>query len=63
MKAKIKLIKKEDRKGLVSSVEAETSADPREVSTTVKSWVKEFQKDRLDESREPFDSLFTDSTS
>lgn len=62
MKAKVKLIKKEDRNGAVSPVEAETSADPKEWSTAVKSWVKEFQKERRDGSLEAFDSLFSDST-
>jgi len=55
MKAKVKLIKKEDRNGPASPVEAEASADPKEWSTAVKSWVKEFQKDRRDESFEAFD--------
>jgi hypothetical protein len=62
MKPKVKLIKKEDRNGSASPVEAEASADPKEWSTAVKSWVKEFQKDRRDGSHEAFDSLFSDST-
>jgi hypothetical protein len=61
MKAKVKLIKKEDRSGPASPVEAEASADPKEWSTAVKSWVKEFQKDQRDGSLEAFDSLFSDS--
>lgn len=61
MKAKIKLIKKEDRNGPASPVEIEGSADPKEWSTAVKSWVKEFQKDRRDGSLEAFDNLFSDS--
>jgi len=61
MKAKVKLIKKDDRNGPASSVATEVSADPRELSTTVKSWVKEFQKDRRDEeSLGAFDRLFSD---
>lgn len=48
MTAKVKLIKKEDRNGPVSPVEAEAGADPKEWSTAVKSWVKEFQDDRRD---------------
>jgi hypothetical protein len=63
MRAKVKLIKKEDRSGPASLVEAEASADPKEWSTAVKSWVKEFQEDRRDGSLEAFDSLFSDSTS
>ncbi len=62
MKAKVKLIKKEDRNGAVSPVEAEATADPKEWSTAVKSWVKEFKQDRQEESLEAFDSLFDDST-
>jgi hypothetical protein len=61
MKAKVKLIKKEDRNSPSVPVEAEASADPKEWSTAVKSWVKEFQKDRRDGSSEAFDSLFSDS--
>jgi hypothetical protein len=61
MKAKVKLIKKEDRIGTGSPVEVEALADPKEWSTAVKSWVKEFQKDKRDESLEAFDSLFSDS--
>lgn len=61
MKAKVKLIKKEDRNGPASPVEAEVIPDPKEWSTAVKSWVKEFQQDRRDESFEAFDSLFSDS--
>ena len=61
MKAKIKLIKKEDRKGSAPPVEAEATPDPKEWSTSVKSWVKEFQKDRNDESVDAFDNLFPDS--
>jgi hypothetical protein len=61
MEAKVKLIKKDDRNGPASSVATEVSADPRELSTTVKSWVKEFQKDRRDEeSLGAFDRLFSD---
>jgi len=61
MKAKVKLIKKEDRNAPASPVAAEAIPDPREWSTAVKSWVKEFQQDRRDESSEAFDSLFSDS--
>ena len=62
MKAKIKLIKKEDRNGLAPPDDGEANADPKEWSTTVKSWVKEFQKERRDGSLEAFDSLFSDTT-
>ncbi len=61
MKPKVKVIKKEDRNGPASPVEEETPADPKEWSTAVKSWVKEFQQDRRDESTEAFDNLFNDS--
>lgn len=61
MKAKVKLIKKEDRDGPASPIEADVIADPKEWSTAVKSWVKEFQEDRRDASVEAFDSLFSDS--
>lgn len=60
MKAKVKLIKKEDRGG-PPPVRAEVIADPKEWSTSVKSWVKEFQEDRRDESAEAFDNLFGES--
>ena len=62
MKAKIKLIKKEDRNGPATPDDGEASADPKEWSTAVKSWVKEFQKERREGSLEAFDSLFSDST-
>ena len=58
----VKLIKKEDRNGPATPVEPDASADPKEWSTAVKSWVKEFQKDRRDESLEAFENLFGDST-
>ena len=61
MKAKVKLIKKEDRNGPESTVEAEASDDPKEWSMTVNSWVSKFQRDRHDESLEAFDSLFSDT--
>ena len=60
MKAKVKLIKKEDRNSPASPVVSEASADPKEWSTAVKSWVKEFQEDRREGSLEAFDSLFSD---
>jgi len=61
MKAKVKLIKKEDRNAPASPLESEVGADPKEWSTAVKSWVKEFQEDRLEGSLEGFDSLFSDT--
>lgn len=60
MKAKVKLIKKEDRNGPESTVEADASANPKEWSVAVNSWVCEFQKDRHDEPLQAFDSLFRD---
>lgn len=62
MNMKVKLIKKEDRDSLAAPVEAEASADPKEWSTAVKSWVKEFQEDRRDGSTDAFDNLFGEST-
>jgi hypothetical protein len=62
MKAKVKLIKKGDRNPPASPVEPEANADPKEWSTAVKSWVKEFQDDRRDESAGAFDNLFSDPT-
>jgi hypothetical protein len=62
MKAKVRLIKKGDRNGPVSPTEAEVIADPKEWSMAVKSWVKEFQDDRRDESSEAFNNLFGDPT-
>jgi thioredoxin-like negative regulator of GroEL len=60
MKAKIRLIKKEDRNGPPPAVESQATTDPKDWSTAVKSWVTEFQKDRETESLEAFDSLFSD---
>ena len=62
MNPKVKLIKKEDRIGPDALDKGEASADPKEWSTAVKSWVKEFQKERRDGTLEAFDSLFSDST-
>ncbi|MEP6818087.1 MAG: hypothetical protein ABJA18_01045 [bacterium] len=62
MKDKVKLIKKEDRNGPPLPVEPEASTDPREWSTAVKSWVKDFKQDRRNESLEAFDNLFDDPT-
>ena len=62
MDAKIKLIKKDDRNAPAPAVEPEAGADPKEWSTAVKTWVKEFQRDRRDESLQALDSLFTEST-
>jgi len=62
MDAKIKLIKKDARNAPAPAVEPEASTDPKEWSTAVKSWVKEFQKGQRDGSTEAFDSLFSDST-
>ena len=62
MNEKIKVIKKEDRNAPATPVELEASADPREWSTAVKSWVKEFKQDQRDESLGAFNSLFEDPT-
>ena len=58
MKAKVRLIKKEDRKGPAAPITEEAAPDPKEWSTAVKSWVKESQKDRRDGPLEAFDNLF-----
>jgi hypothetical protein len=60
MKAKVRLIKKEDRNAPAPPAEAVAGADQKEWSTSVKDWVSEFQ-DRRDEALVPFDSLFDDS--
>lgn len=62
MTAKVRLIKRADRNGPDSPIAAEAAADPREWSTAVKSWVKEFQDDRPDGSPEPFNNLFDEPT-
>ena len=59
---KVKLIKKEDRTSPAPTAEPESNPDPREWSTAVKSWVKEFKEDRLDESPAAFQNLFDDPT-
>lgn len=60
MKAKVRLIKKEDRNGPEPAVEAVAEVDQKEWSTAVKEWVSEFQ-DKRDEALVPFASLFDDS--
>jgi len=63
MEARIKHIKKKDLNSPPSPVEAPDTANARESSKIVKSWVKEFQEDRRD-GNEPlgtFDGLFGDS--
>jgi hypothetical protein len=62
MEGKVRLIKKEDRDGPVPSNETEVNSDPRDWSTTVKSWVKELKQDSRTESLEAFDNLFDDPT-
>jgi hypothetical protein len=54
----LKLVKKEERKGLEPQAEVERAVDPNRWSTAVQSWVREFQKRRRDESLPAFDSLF-----
>jgi hypothetical protein len=61
MKAKVRVIKKEDRNGPAAPVEAEAGVDQKQLSTAVKEWVSEFQG-RRDESLVGFDSLFDEST-
>jgi hypothetical protein len=61
MDGKVKHIKKKDRNGSSSQGDAPAGTDPRDWSTVVKSWVKEFQEERRDETPGTFDSLFSDS--
>jgi hypothetical protein len=61
MEGKVKHIKKEDLKNPSSEVEARATAVPGDGSTVVKSWIKEFQAERREETTGTFDSLFTDS--
>jgi hypothetical protein len=56
--SKIKVIKKAERDIPVTPPEAEATAKPGEWTTVVKSWVNEFQADRVEESSAAFDSLF-----
>jgi hypothetical protein len=58
---KIKLIKKADRDIPLPAAEAEAEPDPKEWSSAVKSWVKDFQADRKDATVAAFDSLFDNS--
>jgi hypothetical protein len=62
MKAKVKLVKKVDRNSPVPPVETEASPDPKEWTSAVKSWVKEFQAERRDGPSEALDDLFGNST-
>jgi len=60
-KPPVKLIKKEKRKGPGTQAQVELAADLKKWSTSVLSWVNEFQKHRRRESLPPFDSLFKDA--
>jgi hypothetical protein len=60
-KPPVKLIKKEKRKGPGTQAQVELAADPKKWSTSVLSWVNEFQRHRRRESLPPFDSLFKDA--
>jgi hypothetical protein len=60
-KPPVRLIKKEKRKGPGTQAQVELAADPKKWSTSVLSWVNEFQKHRRRESLLPFDSLFKDA--
>jgi hypothetical protein len=60
-KPSVKLIKKEERRGPGIQAQVELAADPKKWSTSVLSWVNEFQKHRRRESLPPFDSLFKDA--
>lgn len=55
-----RLVKKEHHKVPEIQATVESSADPKEWSTSVKSWVSEFQQQRGEESLRAFDSLFKD---
>ena len=61
MEARVKLIKKKDRNAPPPVVEAEESSDPKEWSSAVKSWVKEFKADRREGALEALDGLVSDS--
>lgn len=60
MKAKVRLIKREDRKEAAAPVEAIIGGDPKEWTSAIKEWVSDFQE-RRDGPLVPFDSLFDNS--
>lgn len=57
---KIKLIKKAERDSPVVPAKPEETVNPKEWSSAVKSWVREFQEDRKDAPTPAFDTLFDD---
>ena len=61
-KRAVKVIKSGDRKDPGPEAEAESPAGPNKWSTSVRSWVTEFQeRDRGVEPTPAFDSLFKDA--
>lgn len=54
----IRLVKKEKRKKHKIHAKVESASSPNRWSTTVETWVREFQQHRRGESLPPFDSLF-----
>jgi hypothetical protein len=59
-RAAARLVKKEHHKVPKIQATIESAVDPKEWSTSVKSWVSEFQQNRSEESLQAFDSLFKD---
>jgi hypothetical protein len=60
-KPSVKLIKKEERKTSGIKAQVELAAGPKKWSTSVLSWVNEFQQHRRRESIPAFDSLFKEA--
>lgn len=61
-KRAVKVIKSGDRKDPAVPAEVESPAGPNKWSTSVRSWVTEFQeRDRSEEATPAFDSLFKDA--
>jgi hypothetical protein len=57
----VKLIKKEERKASRIQARVELPVGPKKWSTSVLSWVNEFQQHRCRESIPAFDSLFKEA--
>jgi hypothetical protein len=57
-KLTIRIVKHRKRRVSESRAKVESVAGPKRWSTTVKSWVSEFQKHRRNDSLRAFDSLF-----
>jgi hypothetical protein len=61
VKRLVKIIKRAERETPAVPTEVEAEEDPNKWSSTVRSWVTEFQDDQRDESPPAFDSLFNDA--